>query len=122
MSDLPERVTGSSGAAETIVGPEAGQEVDRLPKEVTSAGVSIHPTTIPVPAPVRQMGVKPSGANIPMPAAAVTFPISDDQIVRGVHENLTSSLRWLAEWCLRRLKQVHMGLKNIHGKLTRVRT
>ncbi len=111
-----------AAATEGPTAKEAGQETDRLPKEVTSAGVSIHPTTISVPAPVQQMGVKPAGANIPMPVAAVTLPISDDQIARGLRQSVTSSLRWLAEWCLRRLKQVHMGLKNIHGKLTRVRT
>lgn len=121
MSDLPERVTGSPGAAEIPTAPEAGRsEGDSLPKELTSAGVSIHPTTIPVPQPVANMGVAPAGANIPVPAPTVVLPLTDDQIATGLNQGIASSWRWLATWCVRRLKQVHMGLKAIHGKVMRV--
>lgn len=119
MSDLPERAAGAPNTPETIGVPNAAQEVDALPKEVTSAGVSVHPTTIPVPQPVAKMGVQPASANIPMPAATVSLPLSDDDIAKGLHASITSSIRWLAEWCMRRLKQAHIGFKNIHGKIMR---
>lgn len=108
------------GATEVPLPKEAGHE--GLTKEVASAGVSVQPTTIPVPGPVAQMGVQPGPANIPMPTAAVTLPISDDQIAEGLGKSIRESFRWLAEWCIRRLKQVHVGLQSIHGRLTRVTT
>jgi len=121
MSDLPEVVQNSPGIEAPIV-PETGHETDMLPKEVASAGVTIHPTTIPIPPPVAQMGVQPGAANIPMPTANTVLPISDDQIAQGLGKSIQESFRWLAEWCIRRLKQAHLGLQSIHGKLVRVQS
>ena len=98
----------------------AGQEVELSP-EVIASGVATRPTSIPIPPPVRKMGVKPAGQNIPAAAPAVTLPLSDDQIAQGLKQGIWNSWRWLAQWCVRKLKQVHMGLKNVHGRLTRVR-
>lgn len=122
MTDLPEIGASSPGVPEAPVVPEAGHAADTLPKEVTAAGVSIHPTTIPLPQSVANMGVQPTGANIPMPTAPVTLPISDDQIAQGLGKSIRESFRWLAEWCIRRLKQVHVGLQSVHGRLIRVQT
>lgn len=98
----------------------AGSETELSP-EVVSSGVKIHPTIIPIPPSVSQMGVQPAGQNVPAILPVITLPISDDQIVKGLKQSVLSSWRWMAEWCVRRLKQVHMGLKNIHGGITRVR-
>jgi len=99
-----------------------GQEVS-LPKEVISQGVRIQPTSAPIPPSVAQMGVKPAGANIPAPTTTtVALPITDDQISRGLHFGISNSLYWLAQWCIRRLKQVHIALKNVHGKLIRTKS
>lgn len=114
MTDLPERAIPYE-PSETVPAPD-------LPKEVTSAGVTIHPTTISMPAAVTQMGVTPGPANIPMPTAATALPITDDQIAQGLGKSLKESFRWLAEWCVRRLKQVHIGLQSVRGKLVRVTT
>lgn len=93
-----------------------------LPKEVVSAGVRIQPTTIPIPPNIAQLGVKPAGQNIPVaPAASVVLPLTDDQIAAGLHAGLTDSIRWLAEWCIRRLKHLHIALKNVHGASVRVK-
>ncbi len=99
----------------------SGPEVDALPKEVASAGVRVHPTTIPIPPPIANLGVKPSGQNIPAHTTTVTLPISDDQVVAGLKQGITSSWRWLSVWCLRRLKQVHVVLQSIRGRVVRVR-
>lgn len=116
-------VVNAPGGTEMASPKESGQEsADMLPKEVVSAGVTIRPTTIPVPPSVAKMGVQPTGANIPMPTAPVALPITDDQIAQGLGKSIRESFRWLAEWCVRRLKQVHIGLQSIHGKLTRVQT
>lgn len=97
-----------------------GQETELSP-EVVSSGVKITPTTVPIPPSVAQMGVKPAGQNVPAATVTVSLPLSDDQIAQGLKQSIWSSWRWLAQWCVRRLKQVHMGLKSIHGRLTRVR-
>ena len=83
-----------------------GKEVI-IPKEVAAAGVKVRPTTIPIPPAVANMGVKPAGMNVPVQTTStVILPLSDSQIASGLHQSITSSLRWLAEWCIRRLKQV----------------
>lgn len=97
-----------------------GQEV-AIPKEVASAGVRIRPTTVPIPARVSQMGVKPAGNNIPVQTTTtVALPMSDDAIAAGLGQGVTSSWRWFSEWCLRRMKQLHVMVKIVHGKLVRV--
>ena len=90
-----------------------------LPKEVARAGVKVQPTTIPIPPNVAQLGVQPAGQNIP-PAGAqpVTMPITEEQIAQGLQQSIISSWRWLAEWCVRRLRQLHMGIRSVHGKFT----
>jgi hypothetical protein len=96
-----------------------GQEV-QIPKEVLSSGVRIRPTTVPIPQPVSRMGVKPAGANIPVQTVStVAIPLSDDQIAAGLGQGITSSWRWFSEWCVRRMKQVHIVVKIVHGKLIR---
>lgn len=129
MNDLPMPPSGANPTIhkeqETGMGAEesfrpAGQEIEISP-EVASSGVKVQPTSIPIPPPVQQMGVAPAGQNVPAAAPAVTLPLSDDQIALGLKQSIWSSWRWLAQWCVRRLKQLHMGLKSIHGKLTRVR-
>lgn len=117
---------GSKEKEGNVVAPEipldaVGKEVE-MPKEVASAGVRVQPTTIPLPQKVQQMGVIPSGANVPPPTLPnVTLPLSDDQIAQGLRLSIASSWRWLAEWCIRQLKRLHMGLQYVHGRILRVR-
>lgn len=89
----------------------SGKEIE-LPKEVVAAGVRTQPTTIQLPAAVSQMGVSAVGTNTQTPAAAVALPLTDDQIALGLKQSIMSSWRWLAEWCVRKLKQLH---KKIHA-------
>jgi hypothetical protein len=118
MTDLPEKERISTPNAPQ---KEAIAKSEGLSKEVASAGVTMHPSAIPIPQPVAKMGVKPAGDNVPMPAAAA-LPLTDDQIAQGLAGSMRESFHWLAEWCLRRLKQVRIGLKSVHGKLTRIQT
>ena len=97
-----------------------GEETEVSP-EVASSGVKVQPISIPIPPKVGAMGVKPAGQNIPAAAPAVILPISDDEIALGLKQSIWSSWRWISEWCVRRLKQVHRGLKTIHGSLTRMK-
>lgn len=99
---------------------EIGRELP-LSAEVSQVGVKIHPTSVTLPQSVTEMGVTTVGQSTPPPAISVTLPLTDDQIAAGLHQSITSSLRWLSEWCVRKLKQFHLGLKAIHGKMTRVK-
>ena len=101
---------GGIGSPEVGIRDVTGQEVE-LPKEVSSVGVRVQPTTVAIPQPVAQMGVKPLGQNVPaQPAPAVALPLTDDQIAVGLKASITSSIRWLAEFCMRRLKQIHHSI------------
>lgn len=94
---------------------EIGVEVPLAP-EVAGAGVRAQPTTINIPPKVSQMGVAPVGQNVMPQAPKVTLPLTDDQIAQGLTQGITSSWLWLAEWCRRRLKQLHVTFKSIGGK------
>ncbi|OGG24186.1 hypothetical protein A3A79_03270 [Candidatus Gottesmanbacteria bacterium RIFCSPLOWO2_01_FULL_43_11b] len=120
MGDLPDdQKTGSlakekqeisSGGLEAPALKEVGKEGE-LPPEVTGAGVQMHPTNVPLPQPVQQLGVKQVGTTAVQQPASVTLPLSDDQIAKGLHQSITSSWRWLAEWCMRKLKQIKKIIK-----------
>lgn len=98
---------------------EVGKEMP-LPAEVVQAGVTMHPTSVPIPPAVARMGVTQVGHTAPVaPAVAIALPLSDDQIAEGLHQGIISSWRWLAEWCVRQLKQAHVMVKTIHGKIVR---
>src|SRR5688572_5594236 len=84
-----------------------------LAPELEQAGLRRVSETIELPPDVRQMGVSSHGPTQQMPTTTtVQLPISDDAIVQGLHASVFSSLRWLAEWCVKRLKKVHMHLKS----------
>lgn len=109
--------------AETV--SEITQEVE-LPKEVEKAGVEVIKDTIELPPDIKKLGVTPMGSSVPVPTATalpqIILPISDQTVIVGLHAQILNSLRWLAVWCVRRLKRAHITLKNIHGKITRVKT
>jgi len=99
---------------------EVGKEIEPA-KEIEKLGVQLKKEEIKLPPAVEKMGVRPSGAAMPAPSApAVTLPLTDDQVVKGLAFPLISSLRWLAEFCLRQLKKAHIGLKKVHGKMVRI--
>src|SRR3989344_853443 len=100
-------------SAETQTFTEIGKDAE-LPKEVAAVGVRVQPTTVSIPAPLQSMGVKAAGQNTVSQGTATVLPLTDDEIAQGLHQGITSSWRWLAEWCRRRLKQMHVGLKIIH--------
>ncbi|MCL4360502.1 hypothetical protein M1555_04605 [Patescibacteria group bacterium] len=114
-----ERESGSARSREYPQIREIGRETE-LPPEVARAGVRIQPTPVPLP-------TKLSPVPVPAPAApagqppAIALPLTDDQIAQGLHQSIVSSWRWLAEWCLRKLKQVHVTIKSMGGKTVEVK-
>ena len=84
--------------------------------------------TIELPPDVKKLGVTHTGPSVPITPVTTTvlpsvaLPISDNQVVAGLHAQVVSALRWLAEWCMRRLKKAHIALKEAHGKVMRVKS
>lgn len=103
---------------------ETSAEIE-ISKEVERAGVELLKDTIELPPDVKKLGVTTAGTSTPVTTTTVLpqvpLPISDQQVVAGLHAQILSSLRWLATWCVRKLKKGHIALKNIHGKIVRVK-
>lgn len=97
-----------------------------LTKEVERSGVEAIKDTIELPPDVKKLGVSPMGTSAPVTVTTalppVTLPISDKEVVEGLHAQILSSFRWLAVWCVKQLRKTHITLKNIHGKIVRVKT
>jgi hypothetical protein len=84
----------------------AGLEME-LPKEVSAVGVTQQPTVVPIPPHISQLGVKPTGLNIPVQTSpSVVIPLSDSELAQGLHISVINSFRWLAEWCQKQLKMI----------------
>lgn len=45
----------------------------------------------------------------------VTLPLTEEQVVKGLHEHVWDSIRWLAEWCVRQIKMLHGRVKYRDG-------
>lgn len=98
---------GGVSSGETFPLKDVGTKEFELPKEVTSAGVKIQPTTVQIPPKVSDLGVKPAGSSVPVGTGqSITLPLTDAQIAEGLKQSITSSWRWLAVWCERKVKQV----------------
>ena len=126
QANLPQQISVSGGNKEIVGGGSlvtsevllkaVGQEVE-LPKEVVEAGVRVEKPSAELPPAVQQMGVVPVGNAVPVQnVQASPVPLTDQQIADGLKQGVENSFRWLAEWCTRRLLQVHKSVKNVHGK------
>lgn len=122
VGSMAKESTPPVGNVEAPLVTEVGKEVSLSP-EVKKAGVTVTSDTVVLPKPVQHMGVKQVGQSAPVPPIpTVTLPLSDDQIAKGLHQSLLTSWRWLAEWCTRQLKQAHVLLKSVGGKIVRTNT
>ena len=91
-----------------------------LEPSLEAIGVTKKSETIQLPSDVARMGVQAVGPTQPVVfTGVIKLPLTDDQIIVGLHAQIISSLRWLAEWCLRQLKKAHIHLKSMGGKTVR---
>jgi hypothetical protein len=108
------------GNSESPVMKEIGKDVP-LPKEVISSGVKMQPVSVTLPQSISSLGVKTVGSAVPVSSvSSVVLPLTDDQITIGLHKGVSDSIRWLSEWCVRRLHQVHLAIRSIGGKTVRI--
>lgn len=82
---------------------EVGKEVE-VPAETASTGAPVQPKTTNVPPTVPQTAAPTVSQQTPQ--AMRNVPLTDDQIAQGLTQSITSSWLWLAQWCIRKLKQL----------------
>lgn len=119
---------GKEGSPVEVNSPDTVSEITsevEIPSEVEKAGVVSFKETIELPPDIRKLGVTQIGASVPVQNAPllpqVDLPISDSQVVVGLHAGIGNAFRWLANWCIKKLKKAHVALKVIHGKIIRVK-
>lgn len=69
---------------------------------------------------LQQAGVEPVQTTQFPAYQSVKLPISDEQVMEGLHQPKSSSFRWLAEFAMYLLKKAHITLKTVHGHVVRV--
>ncbi len=69
---------------------------------------------------LRKIGLEEIDPSLFKDAQNVKLPLSDDKIAMGLQAPITSAFRWLATFALYLLKQSHMTLKTVHGKVVRI--
>ncbi len=52
----------------------------------------------------------------------IKLPISDENVLKGLHKPISSSWRWLSTLAVYILKKAHLTLKKVGGKIIRVKT
>lgn len=115
------------GKEEEPIGNETLKEAPGEFKETAPAkevSAFIKPTSVvpEIPPEIEKTGViKHTGPTTPIPKkpTSVNLPLTDEQIVRGLHAHIWESLRWLAVWCVRKLKKAHIFVREAHGRLIR---
>ena len=117
--------TSQSKESEPLAGKEEIKEAlpeVEVSKEISQAGVKPITETIELPPDIKHLGVSATGTAIPVVTAlpSVKLPISDQKVVQGLHRPISDALRWLAVWCLKKLRKAHLALKMLHGKVIRV--
>jgi hypothetical protein len=112
-----------SGSGHEKIG-EVPVEVE-IPQEVEKAGVTVVSEKIELPPDIKNLGVSshtpPVSSVQPVTLPKVELPISDQQVVLGLHQNVTNAIAWIAMWCVRKLHKAHIVLKVVHGKIIRVK-
>jgi hypothetical protein len=84
---------------------------------------------IELPEMVQKQGVEVVGESVPVsPQNNIVLPLDDSKIykiiknIKNFHQDIKSSVTWLALWCFRQLSLLHIKLKEVGGKVIREET
>lgn len=99
---------------------EIKEVVEHRPEEEARPFVTPRPENVELPPDLKKFGLKASGTTQFPSYQNIKLPLSDDKVVIGLHAPISSSLRWLATLALYLLRQAHLTLKVIHGRVIRV--
>jgi len=101
--------------------PVLQEVVEHEPPQEVREYVEAKPETVKIPPDVKKAGVEAVSVPKFQTYADVKLPITDDKVIAAMHQPITSSVRWLATLALYLLRQAHLKLKVIGGKVVRVR-
>lgn len=118
----------TSPEVEPISSPESSPELEiqevvehKIKDEEVKKHVSSRKETIEVSQDLSGLGAQPLPPTEFQSYQTVKLPISDVEVEEGLKKPVNSSWRWLSEFCMFLLHQVHLTIKNIKGKTVRVR-
>lgn len=94
--------------------------VEHEPDEEIKPFVNPRAETISLPPDLKKLGLQPATPAQFPGYQNVKLPISDDKVILGMHQPVTSSFRWLATLAIYILSKAHLVLKFVHGKTIRV--
>lgn len=106
------------GNVETTIKERLGSQ-EEIDPEIRPY-VKVHPKSIDVDEGLSRLGVKPQPQDLTL-EPEIALPLTDAKIIEGMHKPITSSWRWLAEFCMRLLRHIHVALKTVHGRIVRIK-
>lgn len=117
--------TSKESAPASIRPPENFHLQEVVEHKINDEEVEQHVTarseTIDVPPDLQKIGVQAVSQPVFPAYQGITLPLSDDKVYAGLHAPISSSFRWLSEACAYILHHTHLYLKQVHGKIVRVK-
>lgn len=81
---------------------------------------------VELPEIVKEHGLEPAGESVPVSTTTnIVLPLDDTKVykivkkIKNFHQDIKSSITWLALWCYRQLAMFHIKLKEVNGKVIR---
>lgn len=115
---------GYAKEAEPVLPPPEKNHLQEAAEHEPSAEVRpfVQPRqeSIKLPSDLTMIGLQPVKTTQFPTYKNVKLPLSDERIVEGLHEPMTSSKRWLSELAVYILRQAHLTLRSVKGKVIRV--
>jgi len=82
--------------------------------------IETKPDSLELPEELKKLGLHAATATDFPDYQNLKLPLSDEKIIAGLHQPITSSVRWFATLLEYLLKQAHLVLKVVNGKVVRV--
>ena len=114
---LPKEAEPQKNTTETLSMQEA---VEHEPDTEVAPFVKPKHETIKIPSDLANIGLQPAKSTSFPTYQNIKLPISDEKVIEGLKEPVSSSRRWLSEFALFILKQAHLTLRKVGGKVVRV--
>ena len=99
---------------------EIKEVVEHKLEEEVEPYVQVRAETIELPDDFKKMGLRATTVTEFPNYQNIKLHLSDDRIIAGLKQPITSSIRWFATLAEYILKQAHLVLKVINGKVIRV--
>jgi len=99
---------------------EIKEAVEHKPEEEVRPFVEHRAETLEISEDLQKLGLQPASTTQFPSFQNIKLPISDEKIIVGRSQPINSSLRWLSALAEYLLRQAHLILKVVHGKVLRV--